>query len=389
MRIAYFSDNFYPELSGITDTIITTGKELHKRGHEIIYVGPYYAKEQYAIAKKQYPLKPEDDRMDGMRFLRLPSLPTPLSPTGQSRFAFPWGSALAEVARFKPDLIHVQSPYGLGFAAKRMAKRLKVPLVGTNHTAIEDFFPLPFLMRRYDAWYYNHCDYVTAPYQALIDRMREVGFSKAAHAVANPADLHAFTPASDAERWEHKKSFGVTGPVILYAGRLGIEKRVDVIIRALPSLVKEFRTLTFVATGHGAAERSLLALAQKLGVGKHVKFTGYLSREMLPHAYKAADCFAFMSTSDSQSIALMQAYASGIPAVCARARGLPDYTPRSAGILIEPGDHTSLAAALRLLLNDAGLRARMGAAAVEYSKRFAPSTIADEWERVYKDVLKK
>lgn len=389
MRIAFFSDNFYPELSGITDTIITTGKELHARGHEILYVGPYYAPKEYALAKKQYPLKKEDDAIDGMRIARLPSLPMPLSPTGQSRFAFPFGSALRTVAEFKPDLIHTQSGYGVGWAALRTAKKLKVPLVGTNHTDVEDFFPLPFLVRRYDAWYYNHCDHMTTPYQALIDRMREVGFAKPAHPLANPADLHAFSPATREEKLQHKQTFGVTGPVILYTGRLGVEKRVDVIIRALPILIKEFRTLTLIATGHGAAEKSLLALAQKLGVGKHVKFTGYVSRDTLPHAYKAADVFAFMSTSDSQSISLMQAYASGIPAVCARARGLPDYTPSSAGILVEPGDHKSLAAALRLLLNDADLRARMGEAAVEYSKRFAPATIADQWEKVYQDALKK
>lgn len=387
MRIAFFSDNFYPELSGIADTIITTGTELARRGHEVVYVGPYYAPRDYAIAKRQFPMKPEDDQINGLRIIRLPSLHLPASPTGQSRFAFPVGSSFKALDEFKPDLIHTQSPYGVGWEALRAAKRYQVPLLGTNHTDVEDFFPLPSLMRRYDAWYYNHCRSITTPYHALEARMREKGFSKPCEVVANPAELSAFTPPTQEERAEWKRAYGLTGPVILYAGRLGVEKRLDTVVRALPLLIKEFPTLTFLATGKGAAESALKLLAQKLGVARHVKFTGFLARKELPHAYKAADVFAMMSTSDSQSIALMQAYAAGIPAVCARARGLPDYTPSDVGFLVEPGDHRALAHHIKLLLEHDTLRGKMGLAAVEYSKRFEPATIADAWERIYRAAI--
>ena len=241
------------------------------------------------------------------------------------------------------------------------------------------------MMRSYDAWYYNHCDFVTAPYATLLRRMGQKGFHKPGRAVANPAELAAFAPATSEEKAEHKRSMGLTGPVVLYAGRLGVEKRVDVIVRALALLVKDFPTITFVATGHGAAEDGLKKLAQELGVGRHIKFTGFLSRAMLPNAYKTADVFAIMSTSDSQSIALMQAYSSGIPAVCARARGLPDYTPKEAGFLVEPADHKALAQKLKLLLTDDALRATMGAAAAKFVKKFSPKKIADEWEQIYRD----
>ncbi len=385
MRIAYFSDNFYPELSGITDTIITTGKELKKRGHEIAYVGPYYSPKDYAVAKRQHPLKKEDDMIDDMHIARLPSVPLPASPTGQSRFAFPTGASFKFLDSFKPEVIHTQSPYGVGQEALRAVKRYRVPLVGTNHTAVEDFFPFPSIMRAYDAWYYNHCDFVTTPYAALLRRMGEKGFHKPGRAVANPAELAAFTPAIAAERTEHKRSLGLSGPVVLYAGRLGVEKRVEVIVRAIALLIKDFPTITLVATGHGAAEAGLKKLAQKLGLGRHIKFTGFLSRAALPHAYKTADVFAMMSTSDSQSIALMQAYSSGVPAVCARARGLPDYTPKETGFLVEPGDHKALAAKIKLLLTDDALRATMGAAAAEFAKKFSPEKIAEEWERIYSE----
>jgi glycosyltransferase involved in cell wall biosynthesis len=387
MRIAFFSDNFYPELSGITDTIITTGKELKKRGHEICYVAPHYSPKDYGIAKRQHPLSREHDTIDDMPIVRLPSLPLPFSPTGQSRFTFPFGNRSTFPGTFRPDVIHTQDPYGVGWEALRAARRLRVPLVGTNHTAIEDFFPLSSLARAYDAWYYNHCDFVTTPYETLISRMREKGFRQPARAVANPVELASFTPATAMEKAEHKKSFGLTGPVVLYAGRLGTEKNVDVVLRAVALLVKKFPTLTFVATGHGAAEPKLKALAQKLNIGRHVHFTGFLSRVTLPHAYKTADVFAMMSTSDSQSIALMQSYACGVPAVCARSRGLPDYTPSDCGYLVAPGDYRALAEKISVLLTDAEVRERMGKAALAFVTRFSPATIAEEWERIYQTAI--
>lgn len=389
MRIAYFSDNFYPELSGITDTIITTGKELRARGHKIAYVAPYYSPKDYAVAKRQHPLTKKDDTIDGMPIVRLPSMPLLTSPTGQSRFAFPTGASFAFLDKFKPDIIHTQSPYGVGWEALRAAKRLRVPLVGTNHTAVEDFFPLPFLVRAYDAWYYNHCQMVTAPYATLIERMRQKGFKKPGRAVPNPAELAAFKPPANSERAEHKRVFGLTGPVVLYAGRLGVEKRVDVIVRAVALLAKDFPTLTLLVTGHGAAEPALRTLAQKLGIGRRVQFAGFLPRAALPGAYKAADIFAMMSTSDSQSIALMQAYSTGLPAVCARARGLPDYTPEDCGFLVEPGDHAALAAKIKLLLDDAQLRERMGRAAEVFAAQFSPAAVAVQWEKIYSAAIQR
>lgn len=389
MRIAFFSDNFYPELSGITDTITTTSKELRARGHEVCYVVPYYAPAEYTTASRQYPLRPEDDTIEGAPIVRLPSIKMPVSPTGQSRLAFPTGASFEFLDRFKPDIIHTNSPYGAGWEAVKAARRYRVPLIGTNHTAIEDFFPfgLRTIMRWWDARYYNHCSFTSAPYGKLLERMGEMGFTGVGHAVANPADLHEFTPATLEERREHRAAFGITGPTILYAGRLGTEKRVEVMIRATAILKKEFPDVTFMATGHGAARPSLEMLVQKLGIGRNVRFTGYLSRAALPHAYKAADIFGMTSTSDSQSLALMQGYSTAMPAVTARARGLPDYTPPEVGFQIAPRSAEEFAEKAALLLRDETLRTTMGQAALQFVHQFAPNKIAAQWESIYMHAL--
>jgi glycosyltransferase involved in cell wall biosynthesis len=389
MRIAFYSDNLYPELSGIADTIVTTGKELLKRGHQVVYAGPYYSPRDWAKANRPYPRSPQEDAIDGMPVVRLHSYPMRPSPTGQSRFVIPTGESLAFMRDFKPDLIHTQSPYGTGLEAARIARRLGVPLVGTNHTDVTDFYPIGTrtLMRRWDARYYNRCVLVAAPYGRLIERMREVGFTKPAEVIPNPADLHEFTAPSPSERADAKKALGAEGLVLLYVGRLGVEKRVDVMLRAMPLLLREFPTLTFIATGHGAARAGLERLARQLGITSRVRFTGFVSRAALGHIYRAADLFGMTSTSDSQSLALMQAYASGLPAVCARARGLPDYTPSDCGFLVEPNNPEEFAAASAGLLRERELRERMGRAAVHFVSQFSPEVIAAKWEETYARAL--
>ena len=376
MRIAFYSDNFYPELSGIVDSILLTGATLKARGHEVMFIGPRYPESAYRAAKCTS--AEESGCVPGV-VARLPSLPVPFSPTGQSRLALPFGGTFAALKAFKPDVIHTQSPYGAGIEAMRAAKKLGVPLIGTNHTVIEEYYPLiPNLMRRFEAWYYNHCSFVSAPYQGLIERMREAGFRKAGRAVPNPVNLTLFCPpavrANDA-------------PVILYAGRLSGEKHVDVVMRAVALLIPRFSKLSFVIAGDGASRGELEALARTLGIGRAVRFAGFLSHEKLNTEFCNADVFAIMSTSDSQSLTLMQAYATGLPAVGARSHGLIDYIPAECGFSVPPGDVPACAAALEKLIADRPLRERMGKAGTEFVAEFAPERIVKRWEEIYSQAI--
>lgn len=388
MRIAFFADNFYPELSGIVDSILITGKELMTRGHEVVYVGPHYSPKDYALVGKQCMEENGSEVIDGMKVLRLPSVPLPYSPTGQSHFAFPSGKAVQFLREWKPDIIHTNSPYGCGFEAKKAARKLKIPLVGTNHTPIEEFYPhAPILMRRFDAWYYNHCDFASAPFENLLKNMRAAGFKKDGHAVPNPVVHALFNPPTSEEKKMIREKFGFEGPVILYAGRVAAEKHLDLVIESVKELLQTFPNIRFVITGHGSAAASLKSLAQELKMAEHVLFTGFLPSENLALYYKAADVFTIMSTADSQSIALMQAYATGIPAVGARAHGLPDYIPADCGFLVEPGDVDSLTKHLKELLENDALREKMGQAGLKFVETMSPEKIADEWESIYKKLI--
>ena len=384
MRIAYFSDNFYPEISGISDSILTTGEELRRRGHDIMYAAPWYPRRTYK--------KTRDAARDKLPALRLPSFHYPGSPTGQSRIAIPFGYSIPAMKRFRPDVIHAQSPHGAGLEAFFAARALGVPLVGTEHTPVEEFAryaPIPGFARAWlawERWYYNRCAFVTTPYQGLYDDMRHRGLRAPGRGESNPVPFVS-SMFSDEERHACKTQFGVKGPLVLCSGRLAPEKRVDDVIRAFALAQKEVPHATLVITGHGTSEPGLKKLARQLDVERHVRFAGFVNFETLGRLYCTAEAYIIMSTAETQSLSLMQAYASGTPAVCADSHGLHDYTPQDCGFLVAPGDVQGAAQKLLTLFKDDALRARMGEAGAEFVKKFAPDKIAAQWEEIYNSVL--
>ena len=128
MRIALFTDHFYPELGGIQDSIITSARELGARGHAVAIFAPAAAPRNYADAGRA---AAEPDMGAMVRVHRLFALPVPSS-TGRSRLAVPTGHGWRQLAAFRPDIIHSHSFLGIGREAQLAARRLGVKIVGTR-----------------------------------------------------------------------------------------------------------------------------------------------------------------------------------------------------------------------------------------------------------------
>lgn len=393
MRIAFFGDNAYPEMSGIVDSMLITGRALEKKGHKVIFVGPRYASRNYVAVKRTAPESHTAEKIGGMPIVRLPSLPLPNSPTGQSRLAIPYfgrPALMRALQEFAPDIIHTHSPYGVGLEAIAAAKKLNVPLVGTNHTPIEEYFPVgKQLIRRYDAWYYNHCVFMSTPYAELIAHMQGVGFRGVAREIPNPIELSLFSPADETQKAAAKAALDLNGPTVLYVGNFFAGKRINLVIDAIAQLRKDLPNISLMLVGRGAEEARLRSQVARLGLEKNILFAGYIPMTELSRYYQAADVFAIMSEVDTQSLALMQAFASGIPAVGGRARGLPDFLPQTCGFLVPPGSVQELTEKLKLLLADTALCERMGRAGLAFTEQFAPTTIAARWEKQYGHELVK
>lgn len=393
VRIAIFSDNFYPEISGISDSIITTGKELAARGHVLRFYAPSHPPKDFALLKLPYK---EIDLGPNITITRLWSLPFRTG-TGQGRAVIPTALRWLSVKKFNPDIIHAHLPFSTDIEGMLAAKILKRPFVGTNHTPMTEFIHYsPVKIKRlnewilkYTVWFYNRCDFMSSPAHAVVDEMVEYGFKKPYKIVSNPIDVQTFHPYSLAEKRILKKKFGFSDHTILYAGRLAAEKRIDLVIHAIAKLIKKIPDLTYVIVGHGSSGMELKKLAASLGVEKNVRILGFVEGQReFAEVYNASDIFAILSTAESQSIVAMQAMACGLPVIASKIWGLGEYVTSKTGVLIPRGAEDSLPQHLKNLFAHPNLRRELGANGEQYVQKFSPASIAEEWEKIYEAVMK-
>ncbi len=391
MRIAVFSDNFHPELSGIADSVIALARQLAARGHRLSIYAPRYAHRDYE--RLGLPAA-ENDLGESIAIVRLPSLPYPTG-TRQGRAVLPTGVP-PQVRRFHPDLIHVHLPFGAGVDGLISARILGVPLIGTNHTPLSEFLrysPLrgPWCERlaaRYTAWFYDHCDFLSSPSRTVFAEMERFAFRAPHRVISNPIRTDLFRPLASREHL--KARFDFSGFTLLYAGRLAPEKRLDLAIRAVASLAAAVPAAALVLLGRGSAEDDLKALSRSLGVEGRVRFLGFIPDvTTMTEIYNAADGFVIPSTAETQSIAAMQAMACGLPVVGVRAWGLSEYITAANGILVDPGDEAALARALLHLATHPEVRRDLGEGGRAFVQAFSAPVITAEWEDVYQESLRR
>jgi glycosyltransferase involved in cell wall biosynthesis len=382
-----FTDYFFPELGGIQDSIATISRSLGARGHKVDIYAPRYGARDY---RRVGAAARERDLGPNVRVRRRPSLAFPSS-TQQSRAAIVSLIGWAALAgREKPDVIHTHSFFGVGLEAVLNAACLRIPVIGTNHTTVAGFGGhMPLSVARasaYVAWYYNRCDCVTAPSRSVLDELRPARLRRPQLVLSNPIDTALFTPVRAGEAETLRARFGLCGPTITYAGRLGPEKNIDALLRAVAILRDRGIAADLAIAGHGSHESVLRTLAADLGIVHRVRFLGTLSQDELAKLLRVSDTFAIMSTSETQSMVLLQAMASGIPVIAARSRALPEFVGPSNGVLVDPHDAARLADAMEWLLSSAERRRDLGAGGRQFAENHSVATVTDAWEALYQSV---
>jgi glycosyltransferase involved in cell wall biosynthesis len=150
-------------------------------------------------------------------------------------------------------------------------------------------------------------------------------------------------------------------PVILHVGRLDLEKKVDLVVRAAARAMQSVPAQLLIV-GHGTERPALERLVADLGIGDRVRFAGSVPPEGdLPGLYRLASVFGVACEIETEGIVVLEASASGVPIVAVRATAMPELLGFAGnGFLVPPGDDGAMAEKFAYLLSQPDRGRRIG-----------------------------
>jgi len=379
MRIGFFTDSYLPQLDGVATTVASLATTLQQRGHEVSIIAP------------KYPMYKDSGNVN---VFRLRSVKVHNEPEIRFGLQLP-EKAMINVLKMDFDIIHGHAGGTITFLGWQVARLKNIPYVATYHTLWSRYHHYffkgkiitPKMLEVTSKIFCNICDYVIAPSEEIKKELLSYGVRRSVVAIPSGVDLGRFSTKKKGylrSRLKIPKDL----KILLYVGRLGKEKSVDLLIEAFSQVRNTREEVVLVLVGAGTEELHLKRLAKKNKLESSVFFTGPITREDIQDVYSDADIFLFASTSETQGMVVFEALASGLPVIAATDRIFKNIIINGTnGYLVEANKHEFSKKIVQLLLDDQ-LRKNMGDNAKELVKQYALSETVRLVENLYKKVLR-
>lgn len=346
LKIVIGCDTFPPDINGAARFAERLAGGLARHGHEVHIVAAAYDDNHGSFT--------EIHDGQSMTVHRIRSYRIPQHKTLRYVWPFTLESKTDKLlAQISPDAVHIQSHLIMGRYLVKSARKRGIRLLATNHIMPENLIKYSVIV---PGWLENTV--MKAAWRDAGRILRKVDFittptRRAAELLENAAgvrDVLAISCGIDASKFANTTPTSNAEPRILFLGRLDYEKHIHNLLKAVAMLPKSLNTQVEIV-GDGGERKFLENLANELGIAKQVNFLGHISEEDLPKAYERATLFAMPSIAELQSIATMEAMASGRPVVAANAMALPHLVHNGDnGYLFEPDDVVEFSQKLKAIL---------------------------------------
>lgn len=360
MRIGCYTFSFLPTVGGAELLLHGLAESLAARGHEVTLWAPR--------------VRGADNRLDARYDLRRYARPS--SKRFGVRQTLP--RLLVHAWRRGLDVLHCHGAYPEGYIGAALKRMAGVPLVIRPHGA--DVLPGEWIARdarlraRMQAALLA-ADAVVAQGAFLAGEARGLGVPAARlKVIHNGVRLSAPVPLPDA-------------PDLLAVGSLSQKKGLDVLLRALPQVVREAPAVRLVLAGEGPEAERLRALAGELGLAGQVRFAGMVTGPAKADLFAAARIVVVPSRREPFSNALLEAMAAGRAVVATAVGGSQEVVEDGrSGLLVPPEDADALAAALIGLLRAPERTAALAQAARRRAEQFSWERMVDSYEALYREL---
>ena len=356
LRVALFSGNYNYVRDGANQALNRLVEYLLRQGASVRVYSPKVENPAFEPAGE---------------LVGLPNLPIP----GRAEYRVPLALSAEvrrDLERFAPNVVHVSSPDIACHRAVTWARQRNIPVLASVHTRFETYFRyygLAFLepvgvavLRRF----YRRCSALVAPSESMAEILREQGMNDDISLWSRGVDRTIFDPSKRDLAW--RRSLGIEDGelVVGFLGRLVLEKGLDVFAATIAELRSRGVPHKVLVIGEGPAGEWF---RERLPGGI---FVGFQRGAELGRACASMDLLLNPSVTETFGNVTLEAMASGLPVVAARAPGSTSLiTDGVTGVLIEPRDIAGFAETIAAYVADPALRARHGAAGEERSRDYS------------------
>ncbi len=365
MRVALFTDTFAPQINGVTMTLNRLVQYWQRQGIQFLVFAPDHG----------------GQGVDAAEIRRVPSFPFPLYPECRIPLSG-YAGIERELLVFKPDLLHLVTPFTLGLIGHRFGQRHNVPMVASYHTNFDqylDYYRVPFLKKMYwsyHVWFHSYCDRNYCPSTSTKVLLERNGI-KNLEIWSRGIDAGEYAPELRNPRIREKYGIGEGKMLLLYVGRVAPEKDIEVLLdsyKTLPPDVAENVHLIVVGDG---------PLMPKIASDKSgITFTGYLRGRELAEIYASCDLFVFPSGTETFGNVVLEAMASGLPVVGVEAGGVTDIiTHMKNGVLCPARSVEGFRDGISMLVRNEDLRLQMARSA-------RINAVKRDWDSIFTELTK-
>lgn len=383
MNIGIFTDCYLPTKNGVSTSIVHLKEGLEQRGHQV------------GIVTVTYPRAEESDPT----ISRFPSIS--FNSMLELRVGFVSQRRVNRIAQSQQlDILHTHTEFSLGWAGRRAARRLNIPLVHTAHTMYQDYrhylwggqYLPPKMIQSMFRRFISHHAVVICPSRKMQAYLSAFLPASKTVVIGNGVSNIRFSPQrlSADERANLRRSLGLeaSDKVLLFVGRLAQEKRVLELLDALAPLLQQHSDYKAMFVGGGPLDKQMHILAYNHAIAGQVCLTGYIPWEEMNKIYALADLFVTASHSEVHPMTLIEAEMCGLPIIARRDASYADLVQDGYNGCLTDTD-AQLAEQVAALLRDKAKRQAFSQHALFAAKELTSEKYAERCEALYQKVIQR
>lgn len=380
------------------------------RSANIVYAQRRLGWEPVVVTSPRHVVEASDavEERDGVRYYRSGGLAGATGCGGLARGSVVcrFAARLCRIlARERPDVVHAHSPAWWAIGAWLAAQRMQLPLVYEVRGLWEEAAVVMGTIRRrsfgyglrrcMDTWVARRADALVGISERLRDEFQARAPSTPCFVVPNGIDVgHVFRRSASAGALREGLRIG-GHPVVGYIGTLAKWEGVELLLDAAAILQEQGRMACFLVVGGGDQEATLRRRCSALKLDQNVRFTGPVPRDCIGDYYALCDVLVYPRPRNRQNelvtpLKPLEAAAVGKAVVISDVGGLTELFPEGTALRFRAGDARALAEACCKLLEDSGLRGRLGRAAEQHVRsRHSWGQLVELYMEVYATALRR